>query len=55
MASQTVPFNILINQNGDVEVARLMQKTNNSQLNSILLDNTSRTGNSPRPPRTACG
>jgi serine/threonine protein kinase/DNA-binding response OmpR family regulator len=33
---QTVLFNILINQNGDVEVGRLLQKTNNSQLNAIL-------------------
>jgi serine/threonine protein kinase/DNA-binding response OmpR family regulator len=39
MANQSVLFNILVNQNGDVEVARLMQKTNNSQLNSILLAN----------------
>jgi TonB family protein len=36
-SSQTVLFNILVNQNGDVEVARLMQKTNNSQLNAILV------------------
>jgi serine/threonine protein kinase/DNA-binding response OmpR family regulator len=36
-ASQTVLFNVLINQNGDVEVARMMQKTNNSQLDAILL------------------
>jgi serine/threonine protein kinase/DNA-binding response OmpR family regulator len=36
-ASQTVLFNILINQNGDVEVARLLQKTINSQLNTILI------------------
>jgi serine/threonine protein kinase/DNA-binding response OmpR family regulator len=36
-SSQTVMFNILINQNGDVEVARLLQKTNNSQLNTILI------------------
>ncbi|MCX6554561.1 MAG: energy transducer TonB [Candidatus Aminicenantes bacterium] len=37
MANQSILFNILINQNGDVEVARLMKKTSNSQLNSLLL------------------
>ncbi|MCX6555871.1 MAG: protein kinase [Candidatus Aminicenantes bacterium] len=37
MANQSVLFNILVNQNGDVEVARLMHKTSNSQLNSILI------------------
>ena len=35
--SQTVLFNILINQNGDVESARLLQKTNNTQLNTVLI------------------
>jgi serine/threonine protein kinase/DNA-binding response OmpR family regulator len=37
-ATQTVLFNILINHNGDVEIARMMQKTNNGQLNDILLE-----------------
>jgi TonB family protein len=35
--SQTMLFNILINQNGDVESARLLQKSNNSQLNTALI------------------
>jgi hypothetical protein len=35
--SQTVLFNILINQNGNVEIARLLQKTNNAQLNTVLI------------------
>ncbi|MBN2399541.1 MAG: protein kinase [Candidatus Aminicenantes bacterium] len=36
-ATQSVLFNILVNQNGDVEIARMLQKTNNSQLNNILM------------------
>ncbi len=36
-SDQSVLFNILINHNGDVEVARLLQKTTNSQLNTILM------------------
>ncbi|MEI6614493.1 MAG: TonB family protein, partial [Chrysiogenales bacterium] len=35
--SQTMLFNILINQNGDVESARLLQKSNNNQLNTALI------------------
>jgi TonB family protein len=35
--TQTVLFNILINQNGDVESARLLQKTNNTPLNTVLI------------------
>lgn len=38
-ASQTVLFNILINQKGDVEIASLLKKTNNSQLNAVLIAN----------------
>jgi TonB family protein len=36
-ANQTVLFSILINQNGDVETARLLQKSNNAQLNMALI------------------
>lgn len=36
--SQTVTFSVLINHNGDVETARMLIKTNNGQLNGILLD-----------------
>jgi TonB family protein len=36
--NQTVRLNLLINQNGDVEMASLLQKTVNSQLNAILID-----------------
>lgn len=35
--NQNVMFSILINQNGDVEVARLLQKSNNTQLNTVLI------------------
>ena len=31
-------FTVLINQNGDVETVRMLQKSNNSQLNTILTD-----------------
>ncbi|MBE0664681.1 MAG: energy transducer TonB [Candidatus Aminicenantes bacterium] len=34
--SQTMMFTVLINQNGDVETVRILQKSNNSQLNTIL-------------------
>lgn len=36
--SQTVTFSVLINHNGDVETVRMLIKTNNGQLNSILID-----------------
>lgn len=36
--SQTLMFTVLINQNGDVETVRILQKSNNSQLNTILTD-----------------
>ena len=36
--SQTVMFTVLINENGDVETVRLLQKSKNSQLNTILTD-----------------
>ena len=36
--SQTVMFSVLINQSGDVEVVRMLQKTNIGQLNTILTD-----------------
>jgi serine/threonine protein kinase/DNA-binding response OmpR family regulator len=36
--SQTVMFSVLISQNGDVEVVRMLQKTNIGQLNTILTD-----------------
>ena len=35
---QTVMFTMLINHNGDVETVRLLQKTNNGQLNTILIE-----------------
>ena len=37
-SSQTLMFTVLINQNGDVETVRLLQKSNNKQLNTILTD-----------------
>ena len=36
--SQTLMLTVLINQNGDVETVRMLQKSNNSQLNTILTD-----------------
>ena len=36
--SQSVIFSVLINHNGDVETVRMLRKTNNGQLNSILTD-----------------
>ena len=36
-ANQTVLFSILINQNGDVETAFLLKKSNNAQLNMVLI------------------
>ncbi len=36
--SQTLMFTVLINQNGDVETVRILQKSNSSQLNTILTD-----------------
>jgi serine/threonine protein kinase/CheY-like chemotaxis protein len=36
--SQNLMFTVLINHNGDVETVRLLQKSNNSQLNTILTD-----------------
>jgi TonB family protein len=36
--SQNVRFNILINQNGDVESVSFLQKTNNTQLNTVLIN-----------------
>jgi len=36
--SQTLMFTVLINQNGDVETVRILQKSNNNQLNTILTD-----------------
>jgi TonB family protein len=36
--SQTVTFSVLINHNGDVETARMLIKTNNGQLNNILIE-----------------
>ncbi len=36
--NQNVMFSVLINQNGDVETVRMLQKTNNSQLNTILTE-----------------
>ena len=36
--SVTVMFTVLINHNGDVETVRMLQKTNNNQLNTILTD-----------------
>ena len=33
-----VMFTVLINQNGDVETVRMLQKSSNSQLNAILTD-----------------
>jgi TonB family protein len=35
--SQTILFNILIDQNGAVEEVRLLQRSNNAQLNTILI------------------
>jgi len=37
-SSQNVMFTVLINQNGDVETVRMLQKSNNSQLNTILIE-----------------
>jgi serine/threonine protein kinase/DNA-binding response OmpR family regulator len=37
-ASQTLMLTVLINQNGDVETVRMLQKSKNSQLNTILTD-----------------
>ncbi len=36
--SQSVTFTVLIDHNGNVETARMLRKTNNAQLNTILLD-----------------
>jgi TonB family protein len=36
--SQTLMLTVLINQNGDVETVRMLQKSSNSQLNAILTD-----------------
>ncbi len=36
--SQNVTFSVLINHNGDVETVRMLIKTNNGQLNNILID-----------------
>jgi TonB family protein len=36
--SVNVMFTLLINQNGDVETVRLLQKSNNAQLNTILTE-----------------
>ncbi len=36
--SQSVMFTVLINHNGDVETVRMLQKSNNSQLNTILTE-----------------
>ncbi len=36
--NQNLMFTVLIGQNGDVETVRMLQKSNNSQLNSILTD-----------------
>jgi serine/threonine protein kinase/CheY-like chemotaxis protein len=36
--SVTVMFTVLIDHNGDIETARLLQKSNNAQLNNILSD-----------------
>ena len=36
--NQSIIFSILINHNGDVETVRMLRKTNNGQLNSILTD-----------------
>ncbi len=35
---QTLMFTVLINHNGDVETVRMLQKSSNGQLNSILSD-----------------
>jgi serine/threonine protein kinase/DNA-binding response OmpR family regulator len=36
--SQTLMFSVLISQNGDVEIVRMLQKSNIGQLNTILTD-----------------
>jgi len=36
--NQSVIFSVLINHNGDVETVRMLRKTNNGQLNSILTE-----------------
>jgi serine/threonine protein kinase/CheY-like chemotaxis protein len=36
--SQTLMLTVLINQNGDVETVRMLQKSSNNQLNAILTD-----------------
>jgi TonB family protein len=35
---QAVTFSVLVNHNGDVENLRMLRKTNNGQLNTILTD-----------------